>query len=297
MPRATIDRSAKNRPAISIPALIAFAVAALSPASSPAELIYSTSFEAPNFTAGQSVVGQDGWSARFGTAAGTIETDIPRSGQQYLRSAFSDLSPAPGNPGVLVEEFRRVLDYDAVANGRFLLSLSVDARLDGPLIGDDVVNAVFEAIPSDISSHGNPFGQFSISADGNLYVYGSRFEDFLVTGIELGRYYRLGFDLDFAARMTVFFLDGSAIASFPFADEIQSTILASANLGAVAVNDPALIASYTARFDDFSIAAIPEPVSWSILALGLPLLARRPRINSYATGSRDNASKRSQVRR
>lgn len=237
-----------------------------------AGVIYATGFEAPPFTSGQPIEGQDGWASRFGQPIGTIESDFPKSGQQYLRAVFADF---PSSPDFIVDEaFRPILNYDAIANGTPLLELSVDARLDGPLVMDDVVNAVFEAIPSDIDSHGHPFGQFSISADGNLYVYGSKFDDFLVmSGIELGRYYRLGLNLDFAGRQTTFLLDGSVLATFPFADEIQSTILANAELDALALNDPTLFGDYTARFDNYSIVAVPEPPAWSILVFGLGLLA------------------------
>jgi hypothetical protein len=246
-----------------------------------AGVIYSTGFEAPTFTVGGLVAGQDGWTSRFGKPIGTIETDAPSSGQQHLRAAFSDF---PQSASAVVDEaFRPILDYDAIANGTPLLRLSVDARLDGPLLTDDVVNAVFEAIPSDIASHGLPFGQLSISANGNLYIYGSRFDDFLVVkGIELGHYYRLGLDLDFAARQTTFLLNDIALATFPFADEIQSTILANAELDALAVNDPTLLSSYTARFDNYSVATVAAPATWSLAVFGLALVAVRLRLRGRA---------------
>lgn len=246
--------------------------------------IYSTGFEAPAFTAGELVAGQDGWTSRFGKPIGTIETDVPRSGSQYLRAVFSDFpsSPAP----IADEAFRPIVNYDAIANGTPLLNLSVDARLDGPVISDDVINAVFEAIPADIDAHGFPFGQFSISADGNLYVYGSQFDDFLiVSGIQLGRYYHLEMILDFPGRQTIFLLDGIALATFAFSNEIQSTILDSAAVDALAINDAALLSGYTARFDNYSISAVPEPTTSSFLALGLAFFYGRVRHHRNRSGS------------
>ena len=248
-----------------------------------AEIIYATSFEAPTFTAGALIDGQDVWTSRFGQPIGTVETDAPNRGKQYLRAALSGFPPSP--EFVVDEAFQAILNYDAIANHTPRLHLSIAARLDGPVVADDVVNAVFEALPGDISSEGHPFGQFSISADGNLYVYGSRFEDLLVVGgIELGRYYELGLNLDFIKRKTTFLLDGTELARFPFADEIQSTVLAFAEVDALAINDPTLFADYTARFDDYSVSTIGEPASGTLIVVGLLFLstvACRKRTASY----------------
>ena len=136
--------------------------------------LYQTGFESPPFVNGQLIDGQDGWSSRFSSPTGFIGNTAPKSGLQNLDMRFDQLSDRGG--GLFDESSRRIFDYDAIANGTPILRMSVDALLSGPKTQQDVLNAAFEVL----TSEADVLGQFSISADGNLYAYGSRFEDYLV---------------------------------------------------------------------------------------------------------------------
>ena len=236
-----------------------------------ATTIYATGFEAPVFTAGQLIAGQDGWTSRFGSPTGTVSTNNPHSGLQDLELRFDQL-PIFGF-GFNLDTVRPLLAYDVVGNGTPVVNLSVQARLDGPLLGLDVVEAIFSAIDSDFNS----FGEMQISADGHLYVYGSRFVDALVADVTLGVYHTLAMSIDFVNRATSFSIDGTSLVTFAFDDALQSTIFQAGSLHAAAPTDPALAdaAQYTAYFDNYSITAVPEPGMWSSLLLGIALIASR----------------------
>jgi hypothetical protein len=251
--------------------LSGFAIGLLALLSAPqaaAVLLYQTGFESPTFVTGQLVAGQDGWSSRFNSPTGFIGNTAPKSGSQNLDMRFDRLSDRGG--GLFDDASRRIFDYDAIANGTPIVRLSVDALLSGPKTQQDVLNAAFEVLTTGV----DVLGQFSISADGNLYAYGSRFEDYLLVPIELGRYYNLGMEVNFLERTTIFSIDGTFLASFMFADEVQSTVLWQAPLEAfVFTGDEDLdLGAYIARYDNYSVVALPEPTSAMLFVLGLGVL-------------------------
>lgn len=237
--------------------------------SAHAAVIYETGFEAPVFTADQLIAGQDGWTSRFGSPTGTISTSNPRTGLQDLNMRFDQL-PEFGF-GFNLDTVRPFLDYDTVANGTPVIRIAVDVRLDGPLLGIDTVEAIVSAIDSDFNS----FGEMQISADGHLYVYGSRINDALVTDVTLGEYHHLAMAVDFVNRATSFSIDGATLAVFPFDDALQSGIFRSVSLHAAAPTDPALATAsqYSAYFDNYSVTAVPAPGALSLLPLGIIMIA------------------------
>jgi hypothetical protein len=113
-----------------------------------------------------------------------------------------------------------------------------------------------------------------ISADSHLYVYGSRLSDALVADVTLGEYHRLAMTIDFLNRETNFSIDGIELAIFPFDDALQSTVFRSATITAAAPTDQSLAnsAQYTAYFDDYVVASIPEPSTAVLLMFSLVLI-------------------------
>lgn len=249
-------------PGSSALALFAAAVVMLLSGAVRAEIVYATGFESPAFTAGQPVAGQDGWTSRFGSSAGDVSTNFPASGQQSLQFLATQL-PVFGF-GFNLETVRRFVDFDTAAAGTPGVTVSVDVRLNGPRLQDDLVEAIFSAINPNFQD----YGQMQISADGNLYIYGSQFADSFVGAVTLDAYHRLAMRIDFSARETTFSVDGSELVTFAFDPSLQSTIFRAGSLHMAAPTDATLAdpTLYAAYFDNLEIAAIPEPGSFVLLA-------------------------------
>ena len=243
----------------------ALVLLAMAPRASRAEIVYATGFETPTFTANQPVAGQDGWTSRLGSSAGTISTNTPASGQQALEFQASQL-PLFGF-GFNLETVRNILDFDVVAAGARGVNVAADVRLNGPGLQDDLVEAIFSATDPNFLD----YGQMQISADGHVYVYGSKFDDSFVGSITRNTYHHLAMAIDFYDRETTFSVDGADIATFGFDPALQTTIFRAGSLHMAAPTDPSLAdpALYSANFDNFRVDSIPEPPALALLAIGL----------------------------
>lgn len=252
--------------------LMTFGVAGLLlllPRTPMAEVIYKTGFEAPIFTAGQPVAGQDGWTSRLGSNAGTVSTNNPASGQQALEFRGEQL-PEFGF-GFNLETVRKFLDYNVAAAGAHAVRVGVDVRLNGASLRDDVVEAIFSAIDPNFVD----YGQMQISANGRLYIYGSQFVDALDIAVSLNAYHRLEMLIDFAGRETTFTVDGADIVTFAFDPSLQSTVFRAGSLHMAVPTDPLLAdpTGYAAYFDNLQVEAIPEPAAWALMVAGLLMLS------------------------
>lgn len=240
------------------------AVAMLSGAAK-ASVVYATGFEPVVFTAGLPVDGQDGWTSRLGSPAGTVSIHNPAAGAQSLEFLAGQL-PEFGF-GFNLETVRKFLDFDVVAAGARGVNVSVDVRLGGPRLADDLVEAIFSAIDPSFQD----YGQMQISADGHLYIYGSQFVDSFVGNVTLDAYHRLAMQIDFYARQTTFSVDDVDVVSFGFDSALNSSVFRSASLHMAAPTDPRLAdpALYAAWFDNLRITTIPEPASSALLFMAL----------------------------
>lgn len=257
-----------------------FALATLVASPSRAAIVYSTGFEAPTFTGGQPINGQDGWTSRFGSLAGTVSTNTPFNGLQALEFQAVEL-PLFGF-GFNLETVRRFLDFDTAAAGVRGVTVAIDVRLNGPSLQDDLVEAIFSAIDPSFQD----YGQMQISADGHLYIYGSQFADTFVGNISLNTYHRLAMSIDFFNRETTFTADDSDLVTFAFDSSLQSTIFRAASLHMAAPTDPGLAdpTLYAAYFDDLQVATIPEPGTL-LLLLGAALALAGGRTSPMRTES------------
>lgn len=254
-----MDRSCASREAVSLfRAIVAGAIAAIATFASPAlsaGVLYATGFESPPFTAGVPIAGQDGWTSRLGSAAGTISTLQPANGLQALEFR-ADTLPEFGF-GFNLESLRRLLDFDVMAAGVRFVTVEANVRLNGPSLQDDLVEAIISAIDPNFGS----YGEMQISANGDLFVYGSQFVDVFVGSVSIGAYHSLAMSIDFFARATTFFLDGVDLVTFGFDPSLQTNVFRAASVHMAAPTDRALAdpTLYTAYFDDLRIAALPEP--------------------------------------
>jgi hypothetical protein len=256
------------------------------------DIIYQTGFESPAFTAGSTVDGQGGFSVTTGDPnAITVTTSQPRTGAQALLFSGLNLSdsPPPNGPGFFVGTAGVAVNYDAQAGGNALVSLEASIRLDGPStatgIGHtgDLVSFNLEAILGD----GSYFSTY-LSSDGNAYGYSQQYD--AMTPVALGVYHDVKLLLDFGARTSTYVVDGLTFGTKAFDPSVTSSVLANVQFTMYAIDPPADRSLYTARADDFSVRAVPEPSSLALCLIGglvtMTNLARRRRGGSGAGSGR-----------
>lgn len=255
-------------------ALVGFLAA--KPMASTAAILYATGFENPPLANGSTLLGQDGWSTAIppflNPNAAVITDASARSGSQSLQVAGADMVAAPEvAPLAVVGSYRRPVNYDASSGpSRVLITSAV--RLDGPVLG---TGDFFAANIAARSGDGG-VGEISISSDGKVYAYTGNFDGTLLasTSITLSEWHTLGIDLDFAADTYTFLLNGNSLGTFPFEAGFSSDLLVRGSAvvygfpDAVAPDSQYKKSNFVARFDDFSIATVPEANSSFLLLAG-----------------------------
>jgi hypothetical protein len=267
---------------------LARALASLILCASPASaaVLYSTGFEQPTFADGSTLLGQDGWSTAIppflNPGAAVVASGLAHTGTQSLRVAGTDLVPAPEvSPLAVVGSYRRPVNYDSTT-GHSTVLITSDVRLDGPTLG----SGDFFAANIAARSGDGGIGEISISSDGKVYAYTGNFDGVTLASstITLGAWHNLGILVDFNADTYSFLVDGTSLGTFPFSAGFTSNTLvrgAAVVYGFPDSGDPASQARkelFTARYDNFSIATVPEPGSAATLlfsALTLLTVVRR----------------------
>lgn len=250
--------------------------------SATAQTLYSSGFEDPPFASGSNLLGQDGWSTAIppflNPDAAKITNAAAASGLQSVAVRGMDLISAPEvDPYAAIGSYRRPLNYDA-GSGLPMVRLQADVRLDGPTLGTgDFFTANFAARTGDGFA-----GEISLSSDGFVYGYNGTGDDVVLFSapITLNAWHTFGIDIDFAADTYRFSVDGVSSNPFPFEAGFVSDILVRESLVVYARPDTATAHrdDFTARYDNVSAIATPEPTSAALLACGaLALLQRRRR--------------------
>ena len=243
--------------------------------SASAATIYSTGFEAPTFTAGSALVGQDGWTGVpfLSPNAALVRNAVAQSGLQAVQVRGADMvNAAEVDPLAAVGSFRKPLNYDTAAAGTPFVRIEASVRLDGPTLGTG------DFFSSNIAARiGDGFaGELSISSDGFVYGYdGTNAARLFTAPITLNAWHTLGILVDFTANTFAFSVDGTSTSAFPFADGAVSDVLVRESLVTYAFPDTATNhrSDFTAYYDNVSAVATPEPTSAVLLAAGLTALS------------------------
>ncbi len=241
--------------------------------SAPAATLYSTGFENPPFANGSQLLGQDGWSTAIppflNPNAATITNTIAAGGLQSVQVRGVDMVDAPEvAPSAAVGSYRRPLNFDSAAAGLPIVQIQSSVRLDGPTLGTG------DFFTSNIAARtGDGFaGELSISSDGFVYGYdGTGDPTRLFTApITLNAWHTLGILVDFAANTFAFSVDGTSSSAFAFPAGEVSDVLVRESLVVYAYPDTLTNhrSDFTARYDNVSAVATPEPTSGLMLSLG-----------------------------
>lgn len=255
-------------------AKLSLAFLALSGAAlSSAQALYSTSFEAPAYTAGASVVGTDGWVTGSSEADPTrISSTLASAGSQALR-----FDNAANTPWFAVGHALPA----ATASGPF--SVSVDLYMSTATAASRTYElALMSTTTGSMSTSTVSFGM-SIGGNGRIRagkawssLYNTNtFVATATAGSFADRWLNIKLDVD-ASRNGVATLSG-------FGDGKSYTysftgIGSTAGLNLVSDNTGAFGGAGTGTFDNLVVARpVPEPMTLTALGCGLAALARRRR--------------------
>lgn len=266
-------------------AIFATAVFAVSMATPTFALdVYSTGFENPLFTTGSQLQGQDGWSSGnppfLNPSAATITGSAASSGLQSLQIPGTALQAFPETaPYASVSPNARPVNFDATAAGLPIVKVRADVRIDGPagLTSGTNFAASIAAVPSE-----GRYSELVLSSDGVLYALSSFGPEVVVEpiGDPLNAWHQLEITIDFTQNAYTFRYDAQTFGPFGFTASAGADELLRGSIVTYALPDePGFArADYTARFDNFSIIAVPEPASWvlgSLIACSAVVFGRR----------------------
>lgn len=224
--------------------------------------VYSTSFEAPTFTVGD-LQGQGGWdTTNVGTPTWTVSTDRAKTGTQSVKwsdagvtsaSSFAwiDVSTfAPGAVPALSAAFSVFIEQNSAASRRFGFDIFYNSTDRSRLIIDK--NTGIFGNTAIASTAVSQLGTLSTASAG-------RWVDFFV-------------NINFGTRAVTATVDGINIA-------LPSLSTSTTNATDIdlfrGLNSPLSGETGLAYFDDYRVAAVPEPTTMALLALGAVVANRR----------------------
>jgi hypothetical protein len=250
-----------------------------------APILYKTGFEPPTFTAGQPLVGQQGWIAPppLSPNAAVVSTERPRVGRQSVRVAGADLehqdfiNEVTGGYYDAIGSYRRPVCQDTTkpgctevdgfkgydTRGKQTVTVSAHVRVDGSKLrdGKNFFSASIGAVAlgeqdGELASEG--VGELAISSDGKVYGYtGADSVPVILASdrVTLNEWHTLTVQADFKKRMTTFFVDDDCVGIIPFDARVTTDVLLRGSMLVYAAPDTkhAHKADYSAHFDQFSI--------------------------------------------
>jgi hypothetical protein len=256
--------------------LIAAALAFAAPMASAAVVYDSAGFEAPKFTAGANLQGQDvaagPWLKDPGTGSATISTVNAFSGTQAVV-----VTRAPTATGDTRWSVIKPLTPVAGAN---ILDIDVDLR---------VQQATFGGLPPNNTDFGPAFGieaydtskligSVTVDATTGDVLYQETVTGLLLetgTVVSRGAYHHLKLRLDFTSGKYQVYADNALLRTESFVDSGIAGFT-DAPISTFAVTSTAAATS-TAYFDNYTINTIPEPTGAALVGLAVAGLAGRRR--------------------
>jgi hypothetical protein len=236
--------------------------------------VYSTGFENPPFLAGSVLQGLDGWTAGafpfLNPTSATITAATAVSGTQSLQIpgaamvTFVETAPyAAASPQY------HIVNFDATAAGLPIVKVRADVRIDGPsqLTPDSSFAVSIAAVPSE-----GRYSELVLASNGVLYGLSSFGPEVVIqpVGNPLNAWHSLEIKVDFSASAYTLKYDTTSFGPFPFAASIGPDQLLRGSIVTYALPDDPGVgfarADYTARVDNFSITAVPEPGSFVLAA-------------------------------
>jgi hypothetical protein len=237
-----------------------------------ADIYNSSGFENPPFVAGQTLVGQDGWTGvpPLSIGAAIVSTSLPYTGLQSVEVRGADLvqqdfiHEATHGYYDAIGSYRRPVSFDVGANRIAVARVEAAVRVDGPgTPGKNFFSASIGAIAAIVDADGTPdadgIGELAISSDGFVHGYcGCQLVPTFQASapITLGTWHILAVEVNFVSRTYMFFVDGRLLGvPFPFPADVNTNTLLRGSVLAYAAPDTTTLhkSNYAAHYDNFAI--------------------------------------------
>jgi hypothetical protein len=223
-----------------------------------ADVLYSTGFEAPEFTAAQPLVGQNGWTLEpfvspGDTNAATISTAFPASGSQSVQvdgSQFTD-----GYAGYYNGASYNVAQYPVI-------DVRANFALLGPGTPTDQVSINLDFIRANGVNAGTFFADLWLSSDGTAWTFGG--DGFVDTvPYRYGVYNQVEMLANFLTNQVEYLVNGIVV-------QTQSLDLAGATAVSAGFSMQSIVPTtdYLSYVDNYQITSVPEPSTRLIAGLG-----------------------------
>jgi len=231
------------------------------------DILYQTGFEPPTFTTG-ALVGQGSFSELYGQSqqAAVVTTTAPASGSQAVSidGGLLDDAAFPGfYTGLYSPLLRGNRFVDPLGMGLPTVTVQASFQLIGSPTADDDVSVNLEASgPSTFN-----YGAMWLSSDGHLWLFGADGANSFEQSVTYSQssYNTLAMTLNFSNQEISYFFNGTFLGQKGFAaDPSDATV--GVDFAMEGVFQPT---GYTARVDDFSVRAVPEPSSFVLCLIGV----------------------------
>lgn len=228
-----------------------------------AQFLYVSGFEGPQFVAGQSIDGIDGWTTLISPQAIEVVRSSAQasSGRKSLRCWGGD-PDLQSTQGLLDGAWTHTASVNPMWAASAMVYVQCDVRLDGPDTGNGPANDLVSAnLYARNGVGGTPF--MYVSSTGDVYCFsssvggGAGYQ--FATPVALGQYHRLAMMLDYSTHLVAFSVDGVTVGVLPFGGQateaFNGAILEFAAVDDLQWVDPTL---YTGRWDNLIMLAWPN---------------------------------------
>ena len=180
-----------------------------------AQFLYVSGFEGPQFVAGQSIDGIDGWTTLISPQAIEVVRSSAQasSGRKSLRCWGGD-PDLQSTQGLLDGAWTHTASVNPMWAASAVVYVQCDVRLDGPDTGNGPANDLVSAnLYARNGVGGTPF--MYVSSTGDVYCFsssvggGAGYQ--FATPVALGQYHRLAMMLDYSTHLVAFSVDGGEL--------------------------------------------------------------------------------------